>query len=108
MIVTPQARTEGLEVGGQTVGRDAKATPLSVYDLTVAYHRGVPVYDAPAAGGIYSSADDMAKWIQVQLALGRKQERQVISEKAVREMHAMHDSVPIRNTTKNNPYAARF
>ena len=70
--------------------------------------RGMPVYDAPEAGGIYSSADDMTKWLQIQLATGRISDRQVISEQAIREMHATQHSIPVLRTPKDNPYAARF
>ena len=70
--------------------------------------RRVPVYDATAAGGIYSTADDMAKWLQFQLTAGRVSDRQVISEQAIREMHAMQHSIPVLRTPKDNPYAARF
>ena len=62
----------------------------------------------PHSGGIYSSADDMAKWMQCQLDFGRSGNRQVISEQAIREMHATQHSVPVRRTPKDNPYAARF
>lgn len=62
----------------------------------------------PKTGSLYSSADDMAKWLQFQLAAGRYAGPQVISEKSIREMHAMHHAVPIRRTPTNNPYAARF
>lgn len=62
----------------------------------------------PRAGGIYSSSDDMAKWMLCQLAFGREGSRQVISEQAIREMQATQHSVPILRTPTDNPYAARF
>lgn len=60
------------------------------------------------SAGTYSSAADMAKWMQCHLAFGRSGSRQVISEQSFREMHATQHSVPVRRTPEDNPYAARF
>lgn len=71
--------------------------------------RGLPI--APEVGGpvtIYSSASDLAKWLQVQLAEGSYDGQRILSRKSIREMHALHHSVPVRKIPKGNPYAARF
>lgn len=62
----------------------------------------------PTSGGTYSSVDDMAKWMLCQLNYGRSTDAQIITERSIREMHALQQSVPVRTTPADNPYAARF
>jgi len=60
------------------------------------------------SGGIFSTVNDMAHWVQLQLSLGQYAGRRLLSEKSVREMHAMQFSVPITTRPPDNIYAARF
>lgn len=51
----------------------------------------------PGAGGIYASVDDLAKWMNVQLAGGKLPDgKQLFSQKAHREMWSMLTPIPIR------------
>ncbi|MBD8874040.1 serine hydrolase [Rhodanobacter sp. DHB23] len=50
----------------------------------------------PGAGGIYASVDDLAKWMNVQLAGGRLPDgKRLFSEKSHREMWTMLTPIPI-------------
>src|SRR5262245_21096618 len=52
-------------------------------------------------GGIYSTVLDLANFIKLQLAEGQFDGRQIISQSAVREMHAMQYSIPILHRPKD-------
>jgi CubicO group peptidase (beta-lactamase class C family) len=61
-----------------------------------------------AGGGIYSTARDMAQWLKLQLGEGAFEGRRILKPETIREMHALHFSVPIRSRPKGNIYAAQF
>jgi CubicO group peptidase (beta-lactamase class C family) len=58
------------------------------------------------AGSINSSAEDMAKWVQVQLSDGTLEERRVISKEMLKEMHSVQTPIqfPLFNTPEESPY----
>ena len=57
----------------------------------------VPRPPGTTGGGIYSTVLDLASFIKLQLAQGQFAGQQVLSQSAVREMHAMQYSIPILN-----------
>ncbi|TAL73319.1 MAG: serine hydrolase [Rhodanobacter sp.] len=59
----------------------------------------------PGAGGIYASVDDLAKWMNVQLASGKLPDgKQLFSEKAHAAMWSMLTPIPVRRS--KNPELA--
>jgi CubicO group peptidase (beta-lactamase class C family) len=62
---------------------------------------------ASAVAGIYSTVIDMAQWLQLHLNEGEFSGRRLISEKSVREMHAMQFSIPV-TIKRVNIYTATF
>jgi CubicO group peptidase (beta-lactamase class C family) len=70
---------------------------------------GIAARPAPrTAEGIYSTASDMARWLEFQLAEGAHAGRKLLGPETVREMHALQFSVPVRSRPAGNVYAARF
>jgi len=60
-----------------------------------------------ADGGIHSTVVDLAQWVKLQLAEGQSEGRRLLSEKTVREMHALQFSSPV-TAQPRNIYTARF
>ncbi len=71
-------------------------------------HDGESGAASSADGGIYSTANDMARWVQLQLAEGSYGDRRLLRPETVREMHALQFSVPITSRPPDNVYAARL
>jgi CubicO group peptidase (beta-lactamase class C family) len=70
---------------------------------------GIVARPAPrVAEGIYSTAGDMARWLQFQLGEGTYDRGRLLKPETVREMHALQFSIPIRSRPPGNVYAARF
>ncbi|HLN53883.1 MAG TPA: serine hydrolase [Lentimicrobium sp.] len=53
-----------------------------------------------AAGGLLSSSNEMSKWIQLQLNLGKLGDKQLISEKSLNEMWYPQIMNPVSKTSK--------
>ncbi len=60
-----------------------------------------------AKRGIHSTVVDLAQWVKLQLAEGQSEGRRLLSEKTVREMHALQFSSPV-TARPRNIYTARF
>lgn len=70
---------------------------------------GIAARPAPKiGGGIYSTAQDMAQWLKLQLAEGARDGQQLLQSATIREMHALQFSIPISSRPKGNIYAAHF
>jgi CubicO group peptidase (beta-lactamase class C family)/dienelactone hydrolase len=70
---------------------------------------GIVARPAPrAAGGIYSTVGDVARWLELQLAGGAYGDRRLLKPETVREMHALQCSVPVTSRPEGNVYAAQF
>jgi CubicO group peptidase (beta-lactamase class C family) len=70
---------------------------------------GIVARPAPrVGGGIYSTVDDLAEWVKLQLGEGQYQGRRVLLPETIREMHALQFSVPLRSRPPDNVYAAQF
>jgi hypothetical protein len=50
----------------------------------------------------------MAKWLKLQLAEGTFDERRLLAPATVREMQALQFSIPVKNPSRDNVYAAQF
>jgi hypothetical protein len=59
-------------------------------------------------GGIYSTVRDLAQWVKLQLAEGAWGGRPLLKPETIREMHALHFSVPAFSRQPDNVYAAQF
>jgi CubicO group peptidase (beta-lactamase class C family) len=60
-----------------------------------------------ALSGVYSNVTDSAQWLKLHLAEGQFEGRRLLSEKSIREMHAMHFSIPV-TIQRVNIYTATF
>ncbi len=69
---------------------------------------GIVPRPAAASFGIQTTVLDMAKFLQMQLAEGEYAGPKIISQTSVREMHALHFSIPMLARPKDNVYAAKF
>ena len=104
---------EPLEMDSSTCKPDAVpasrlATRHRLYDQTVRPLQEPATDIMFPAGGIHSTAGDMASWLRLQLQLGRRAESQIVSEQAIREMHALQQSIPVRWRPDSRVYDARF
>jgi len=64
-----------------------------------------------AAGGILSNAEDMSKWMIMQLNKGKygtKLDKQIFSEARQREMWKLHTVQDVRNSPRNNTHFAGY
>ena len=92
------------------------ATTFSVNDvpldrLAVRHWRsdeGIVPRPAAASFGIQTTVLDMAKFLQMQLAVGEYDGQRIISPARVRDMQALQFSIPILARPKNNIYASHF
>ncbi|MEQ8764637.1 MAG: serine hydrolase [Planctomycetota bacterium] len=66
------------------------------------------IVSRPIDTGMHSTVLDMTRWLRLHLGAGRFEDRQVLEDATVREMHALQVSVPIRWRQTENPYAAKF
>jgi CubicO group peptidase (beta-lactamase class C family) len=92
-----------------TADPDRLAERHRFYDGELAPLR-TPIYDrlnAPA-GAIHSTVRDMSKWLTLHLREGEHQGRQLVSKTAMREMHALQQSIPVTLRPGANVYDARF
>lgn len=62
---------------------------------------------APAAV-IHSSVVDMSKWLKLHLQEGNSNGRQLLKPDTVREMHAIHQSIPLKRNANANRYSAQM
>ena len=62
----------------------------------------------PEAGGIYSSVNDMTKWLLLQLGEGEFNGQRLISQASMREMHAMHVAYPIKRPLGQERYYSKM
>jgi CubicO group peptidase (beta-lactamase class C family) len=70
-----------------------------------------PIRDAAVApaSSIHSTAVDMAQWLKWHLAEGLHNDRRLLKAETLRDMHALHQSIPIRwNPEDTNVHQARF
>lgn len=104
---------EPLEMKSTTASRtsvpaDKLATRHRRYDGNVQPLR-TPIRDelcAPA-GAIHANVLDMAKWLKLHLQEGSYGGKQLIQGETVREMHALHQSIPVRAGPAND-YTPKF
>jgi CubicO group peptidase (beta-lactamase class C family) len=60
------------------------------------------------AGAIHASALDMAQWLKLHLQEGEWDGRRLLKAETVREMHAMHQSIPIQARPGANVYSSKI
>jgi CubicO group peptidase (beta-lactamase class C family) len=105
---------EPLEMKSTTTNRasvaaDRVASRHRMYDGNLAPLR-TRIYEtntAPA-GAIHSTVGDMAGWLRFHLQEGKLNGRRLISESAMREMHAMQQSIPVKWRPDATVYESRF
>lgn len=71
--------------------------PLEGTTITVAYTASDQI---AAAGGINSNVSDMAHWLQMLLANGKFQQKQILSPEGIGEMWSMHSIIPVSPAAK--------
>jgi len=87
----------------------AIATAYRVHDGMLQPVTMAPQIDAvAAAGSMHSTAEDMAQWLKFWLAEGQANGQRLLKQATVREMLAMHSTVPVTRRDNGNIYAARF
>jgi CubicO group peptidase (beta-lactamase class C family) len=59
------------------------------------------------AGAVVSTVADMAQWLKFQLREGKHQDRRCLEAGTVREMHALHQSIPITRQADGNVYEVK-
>jgi CubicO group peptidase (beta-lactamase class C family) len=59
------------------------------------------------AGAIHSTAPDMARWLRFHLREGEHTGHQLVSKDAMREMHSLHHSIPVKWRPDSDVYDAR-
>jgi CubicO group peptidase (beta-lactamase class C family) len=68
-----------------------------------------PIHDESApAGAIYSNVLDMAQWLKLHLQAGEHGGQRLLKAETMHEMHALHQSVPIRPKPDSNAYSAKM
>ena len=88
---------------------DNRAAPYRLRDGKLQAVTTAPIIDAVApAGSMHSSAEDMAQWLKLWLAEGEVDGKPLLKRDTVREMLAMHSTVPVTWRDKSNIYAAKF
>lgn len=92
----------------EAVAANGLATRHRLYDGEVAPLRTLNADTMFPAGGIYSTVTDMANWLTLHLAEGDRQGRQLIQKTSVREMHALHQSIPVKRRPNASVYDAHF
>lgn len=60
------------------------------------------------AGAIHSTSGDMARWLLFHLAEGEHNGRRLVSQSAMREMHSLQQSIPVKWRPDSDVYDARF
>jgi CubicO group peptidase (beta-lactamase class C family) len=60
------------------------------------------------AGAIHSTASDMARWLSFHLQEGDHNGKQLVSQGAMREMHALQQSIPVKRKADATVYDARL
>jgi CubicO group peptidase (beta-lactamase class C family) len=76
------------------------AVPHARFGGRVAPVEAFPLRMVAPAGGVYSSARDMARWIRMFLNEGRVGERQLISPPSMRAIQAMHTPIALGAQTR--------
>jgi CubicO group peptidase (beta-lactamase class C family) len=60
------------------------------------------------AGAIHASATDMAQWLKLHLQEGEWDGRRLLQAETVREMHSLHQSIPIQARPDANDYSPKI
>ncbi len=91
-----------------SIPRERLALRHRLYDDSVETLR-TPNSDKMApAGAVHSTVNDMARWLALQLREGDLNESPLISKNALREMHSLQQSIPVRWRPDSDEYDARF
>ncbi len=104
---------EPLEMKSTTADRgsvppDRLATRHRFYDGELATLR-TPISNLMApAGAIHSTVNDMARWLSFHLREGERGGRRLVSTTAMREMHSLQQSIPVKWRPDSRVYDARF
>jgi CubicO group peptidase (beta-lactamase class C family) len=86
-----------------------RATAYRLHDGKLQAVTTAPIIDAVApAGSMHSTAEDMSQWLKFWLAEGQAGRQQLLKRDTVREMLAMHSTVPVTRNDGSNIYAAKF
>ena len=104
---------EPLEMKSTTTDRasvpaDRLATRHRIYDGRLAPLKTSPTDQMAPAGAIHSTVTDMARWLNFHLREGEHDGRRLISAAAIREMHALQQSIPVQREADSDEYDARF
>jgi len=92
-----------------SVAADRLATRHRFYDGELAPLR-TPIYDhtiAPAAA-IHSTVGDLTRWLSFNLREGEHQGRRLVSKNAMREIHSLQQSIPVKWRPDSDVYDAGF
>lgn len=60
------------------------------------------------AGAIHSTVTDMTKWLSLHLRTGEHDGNRLVGKKSIREMHSLHQSIPVKWRPDSDVYDARF
>jgi CubicO group peptidase (beta-lactamase class C family) len=92
----------------QSIDRERIATRHRFYDGELAPLRTFNSDQVRPAGAIYSTVTDMAKWLNLHLREGEHDGMRLVSTSAMREMHSLQQSIPVKWGTDSKIYDARF
>ena len=91
-----------------SVAADRLATRHRLYDGEVDVLRTPNADRMAPAGAIHSTAGDIARWLAFHLREGECNGRQLVTTAAMREMHSLHQSIPVKWRPSSDAYDARF
>jgi CubicO group peptidase (beta-lactamase class C family) len=90
------------------VTADRLATRHRLYDGNLAPLRTSYTDKMLPAGAMHSTVGDMAKWLSFHLRGTVQGGRQLMQPDSLREMHALHQSIPLKPKADADVYDARF
>jgi len=92
----------------RSIAAERLATRHRIYDGELAPLRTPNSDKMTPAGAIHSTASDMARWLSFHLVEGEHNGKQLVSENAMREMHALQQSIPVKRKADATVYDARL
>ncbi len=113
-IMEPLGMANSHTLPASMIGSNNLATPHLAKDgvlNTIPYYEVDPEKTNGAAGGVFSNANDLCRWMLVHLdggTYGKEHEKQLFTDVSQREMWKIHTTINVRPDSRYNPHFAGY
>jgi len=113
-IMNPLGMDNSYTLPASMIGSENLATPHLAEDgvlKTIPYYEVDPKKTNGAAGGVFSNANDLCRWMLVHLnggKYGNKLDKQLFTAASQREMWKIHTTIDVRPDPRYNPHFSGY